>query len=36
MNNYHKTKKHSQIIQVTTHSIKKQGFPNMNEAIFLD
>ncbi len=28
MNNHHKTKKLLWIIQVTTHSIKNQGFPN--------
>ncbi len=28
MNNQHKTKEQSWIIQVTSHSIKNQGFPN--------
>ncbi len=41
MNNQHKTKEQSWIIQVTSHSIKNQGFPTFeggylnNSAIFL-
>ncbi len=34
MNNQHKTKEQSWIIQVTTHSIKNQGFPNFWRGLF--
>ncbi len=34
MNNQHKTKEQSWIIQVTSHSIKNQGFPNFWRGLF--
>ncbi len=34
MNNQHKTKEQSWIIQVTSHSIKNQGFPNFWRELF--